>query len=178
MKSTKLFRGLVLGAVALGLAACQGNPGPTEISSSGPRYSTTTIDGVQLLNMPPGQRLTPAGITAKVIDSSGGFIEIDGGRLDIPAGALMLPTTITMIGKEAPHYRYKFGPSGLQFATPATLSIQVDAAALGVDPSRLKVAGSDDLGLQWTVIGGSYDPAQGAVVVPIEHFSQYWICLN
>ena len=171
------LRTLLLGLFGLALAACQDNPGPTA-EAGGARYQTTTIDGVALLNTLPGQRLAPAGIVTQVIGPEGGFIEVDGGRLDIPAGALAAPMLITEIGKEAPHYRYKFGPNGLQFAAPAMLTIQVDPAALGIDPSQVRVAGSDDLGLEWTVLGGTYDPALGAVVVPIEHFSQYALCID
>ena len=171
------LRALAIGLIGLAWA-CQGNPGPTDPAKSGPRYGTTTIDGVRLLNTAPSERLTPAALVTAVIGPEGGSLETDGGRLTIPAGALAVPVPIAMRGKEEPHYRYKFGPSGLQFSTPATLAIEVDPAALGVDPSRVKVAGSDDLGLQWSVIGGTYDPALGAVVVPIKHFSQYVLCIN
>jgi hypothetical protein len=171
-----------LRALAFGLCglawACQGNPGPMEVTNPGPRYGTTTIDGVQMLHTPPSHRLTPATTVSAVIGPEGGSIETDGGRLDIPAGALAVPMLIVEKGKEAPYYRYRFGPAGLQFATPATLTIQVDPAEVGVDPSRIKVAGSNDLGLEWTVIGGTYDPALGAVVVQIEHFSLYELCIN
>jgi len=170
------IRTLILGLMGLAFAACQDHPGPIGVSEAG--YETTVIDGVELLNTPPGHRLTPAGISTKIIGPEGGSIESDGGRLIIPAGALALPTPITEIGKEAPHYRYKFGPSGLQFATPATLVIEVDPAALGVDPSRLKIAGGNDLGTDWHVIGGTYDAGLGGVVVSVEHFSQYALCVD
>jgi hypothetical protein len=178
VKAKLSLRTLVLGLVGLGLAACQDNPGPT----AGPEVAqieTTTIDGVALLNTPPGRRLTPAGLVVKIIGPEGGFIETDGGRLTIPAGALSIPVEIVEKGKEAPHYRYRFGPAGLQFAIPATLTIQIDPTEHpGVDPATLRVAGSDDLGLQWTKLGGTYDSATGTVSVPIEHFSQYALCLD
>lgn len=167
------LRTLILGLVGLAFTACQDSPGPIALSE-GP--STTTINGVKLLNTPPGLRLAPAGIVTAVIGPAGGSIESDGGRLTVPAGALTLPTVITEIGKEAPHYRYRFGPSGLQFKKPATLAIEVDPAALGIDPDHIKIAGANDLGTDWQVIGGTYDPALGAVVVPVEHFSQYALC--
>lgn len=168
------LRTMFLGLVGLGFIACQGNPGPTAVSE-GARYETTTINGVQLLNTLPGQRLMTAGFAEAVIGPEGGSIEKDGGRLTIPAGALAAPVLIVEHGKEAPHYRYKFAPSGLQFATPAMLSIQLDE---GVDPSHVKIAGSDDLGLEWTVLGGTYDAATNTITVPIEHFSQYALCID
>jgi hypothetical protein len=120
----------------------------------------------------------PAEIAEAVIGPEGGSIEADGGRLTIPAGALLAPVLIVEKGKEAPQYRYRFGPSGLQFAVPATLLIMVNPAELGVDPAHIKIAGGDDLGLTWEVIGGTYDAALGGVVVPVQHFSQYSLCVD
>lgn len=173
------LRTLSLGLFALAFAACQGTPGPTDVSGSG--YETTTIDGVQLLNTPRSMRLRPAGLDMKVIGPAGGFVETDGGRLTIPAGALNFPVTIVEHGKEAPHYRYRFGPSGLQFNQPAMLAIEIDEDDLedmGIGTDRLRIAGGNDLGTDWSIIGGTYHPELGAVVVPIEHFSQYSLCVD
>lgn len=178
MKPSHLnLRTMVLGLVALGFVACQGSPGPTAVPE-GAGYETTTINGVQLLHTPPGQRLMTSAYAYAIIGPEGGTIEKDGGRLTIPAGALAAPVLIAEQGREAPHYQYRFGPSGLQFATPATLSIKINPAEFGIDPSLVKVAGSDDLGLWWTVLGGTYDPVTQTLNVPIHHFSQYALCID
>ena len=48
------------------------------------------------------------------------------------------------------------------------MALQVAAAFL--------FAGASDGGDDWVVIGGTYDPRKGAVVAPLQHFSQYALC--
>jgi hypothetical protein len=170
------LRTMILGLVALGFVACQGNPGPTAVPE-GARYDTTTINGVRLLLRPAGARLTPAAIVTEIIGADGGSISTDGGTLTIPAGALGVPELISMRGPEDNLWAYAFGPNGLQFEIPATLEIRL--GELGIDPSQLKAAGASDLGNDWQVIDESmYDPERGAVVAPIQHFSQYALCID
>src|SRR5262249_52155661 len=58
--------------------------------------------------------------------SPGGYVELNGFRVDIPAGALSSDTTITIdLPGDMPlakRVMADFGPVGLQFSTPATLS--------------------------------------------------------
>ncbi|MBW3660121.1 MAG: hypothetical protein KY397_00615 [Gemmatimonadetes bacterium] len=173
------LRSIIHGATALALAlvftACESDPGPTGVPQPAPR--TVTVNGVDLLVVPGGLKIASQTVVQK-IGPHGGSISVDGGRLDVPSGALVQEVSISMKGRETDQFRYKFGPSGLTFDTAATLTIQVDPEALGVDPARLAIAGASDEGNDWTVIGGAYDESLGAVVVPIEHFSLYAICLD
>lgn len=169
-----------LALLVFGLAACEvDQTGPTDVPVE-PRLQTVTIDGVDIVLHPGGNPLVPSGWVAKVIGPDGGSISTDGASLAIPPQALLLPTTIWMKGKYSPEWKYWFGPSGLRFQVPSRLDIVVDPALLSnVDPATLKIAGSDDLGLQWQVIEGSgYDSTRGVVSSPIHHFSQYALCIN
>ena len=163
---------------AFGLTACQ-DMGPTAVPrEEAGRAPTTTVNGVDLLNAPARALLHPASVGAAVIGPDGGSIEVDGARFTVPAGALSESVLITMHGKLNGQYRYKFGPNGLQFAAPATLTIPVDPAEAGIIAERLAVATASDDGDDWRVIGGAYDPATGTVSAPIHHFTQYALCQN
>jgi hypothetical protein len=167
---------LSLGALALGLAltACQdsGPVAPSDVQAS----RTETINGVRLLTAPQGLQL--AGTTTKTIGLLGGTIEMDGGRLSVPLGALLLPRQITMTGMMEGHYQYHFGPDGLQFLLPATLTIAADPAQLGIPPEQLAVAVASDQGNDWQVLGGVYNPVTHTISVQVHHFSQYALCQN
>lgn len=172
---------LALGA--LGLFGCQADSGgPLTVIDSNPAQhalQTVEVDGVNLVLRPGSHRLAPATVSVAVIGSGGGSISADSGTLFVPAGALSLPVTITMEGSTTDIWKYLFGPAGLGFAAPATLEIAVDPSMIDDDGVTLKVAGSDELGLEWEVIEGSYyDAARGVVSAPIHHFSQYAICIE
>jgi hypothetical protein len=169
-----------LGALiaVIGLAACD-QAGPIAVSrADDARSPTTRLNGVALVNAPPSARLHPASYGISFIGPEGGSIEVDGAQFTVPAGALSEPVAITMYGKLSGQYRYKFGPNGLHFAIPATLTIRIDPKAIGAVTDRLAVAVASDDGDDWRVIGGSYDPSVGAVSVPIHHFTQYALCQN
>lgn len=181
MRRTNWITQGMLALGALGLFGCQADTGGplTAVDSNPAQHAlqTVEVDGVQLVLKPGTRQLAPATISAVVIDESGGSISADSGTLFVPAGALPGPVTITMEGSTTDIWKYLFGPAGLGFAAPATLEIAVDPST--VDGVTLKVAGSDELGLEWTVIDGSYyDEARGVVVAPIHHFSQYAICVE
>lgn len=163
-------------AIVLVLTSCRAGPGPTGIADSGPR--TVRVNGVDLLVAPPGLR-PAAEVVTREIGVEGGAVVAGGGRLEVPAGALASTVSISMEGPVDSVLAYRFGPGGLTFSGGATLSISVDPAALGIDdPSRLKIAGASDSGVDWQVIGGAWDEATGTVVWEIEHFSIYGLCVD
>lgn len=168
-------RGAAALVLALALVGCESGTGPTGIPDRAPE--TVRFNGVDLLVIPGGLRVA-SGTVHQDIGIAGGSIAVDGGRLEVPAGALAGTVKISMKGREGDLFNYRFGPSGLTFITPATLSIAVDPEALGVDPARLKIAGASDTGDDWAVIGGAYDEATGTVVAPVEHFSIFGLCLD
>jgi hypothetical protein len=158
----------------LGLAACEGGEPTGPLNGA---LRAATINGVTLPPAPPAG-LQPAAIASRTIGPLGGSIEVDGGRLVVPPGALASPVEITMRGRLDGRYQYRFGPDGLQFAVPATLSIQVDLAGIGVAPERLAIAVASDAGYDWRIVGGIYDSMTGTVIAQVHHFTQYAICQN
>ena len=176
----KMLRTMAWGALLAGtlVAACR-DGGPTaEPRTDAMQSLTTTINGVELVLSPPSHRLTPAGAATAVIGPEGGTIQVEGARLTVPPGAVSQPVEFVARGRIGDQYVYRFGPNGLQFKVPATLSISVDPAQAGVDPARLAIAVSSDEASDWQIVGGVYDPTAQTVTAKIEHFTQYALCQN
>ena len=168
--------GVLIAAIVL--AACH-DAGPTDVPSADrPRSSVTRLNGVSLVNTSSAERLRPASLGIALIGPEGGSIEVDGARFTVPPGALSQPVWISMYGKLNDQYRFRFGPNGLRFAVPATLTIAVQPRAIGIETARLAVAMASDFQDDWRVIGGSYDPATESVSVAVHHFTQYALCQN
>lgn len=182
MRSIRTLNHGLLALAAVALLGCElDRSGPIGVPQApGPAsLQTVEVDGLRLVLKTPAHRLVPATVSAVLIGSAGGEISADAGTLTVPAGALTWPTTIVMEGSTTDIWKYLFGPAGLQFDVPATLEIAVDPSLVDADGVVLKVAGSDELGLEWEVIEGShYDAERGVVVAPIHHFSQYSLCVE
>jgi hypothetical protein len=126
---------------------------------------------------PGGSGIGAAGGTVTSTDGSA--------RLSIPAGALSSNVAITATPMTNPPAApglvtantYDFGPSGTQFALPATLRVTYQPSQLpsGVDPSALHLVVLD--GTVWDVVPGSAaDTTAHTVTGPINHFSSYGLC--
>lgn len=168
--------------VAAGLVACEAGPGPT----ANPRSpdlapAVVSVNGVQLLGAGSGRSMTLAsGAMETMTPGSGGRVQAGSGRLIVPPGALEKATTITMEALEGLE-GFAFGPDGLRFREPATLTISIDVAALrdaGIEPAELAIAGASDEADDWRMLGGSYDPASETVTVGLSHFSRYSLCIR
>lgn len=152
------------------------------VASSGGRADTAS------LRIP-----TPASVTTldgskartATVGAAGGRIETtDAGgtryRFDVPAGALLSPVAITMTPiRTIAGYPLSGGmiggvelaPSGLTFASPATLS---------VESTRQAAAGQRLAGISYVSSGGIPLPELAArtgstITLPIRHFSQYTV---
>ena len=143
--------GLLLLAFAAPLAACSSDD---DTNKGGQSTNTTT--------------------TKRISAAEGGSVSDPAGTatLDIPAGALAEDTDITL-AVSAPTSAtvssiYDFGPDGLTFLKPATLTIKVDAAAVGDKEVVLAV---EQGGKFVTLAGSSY--ADGVATAPVEHFSKF-----
>ena len=129
-------------------------------------------------NLPSGSvSETPVGDPVTVtVGPEGGEVAVtaDGvtWRLDVPAGALdsatpITATPVTLVDLDGPidgvGLGVAFAPSGLQFATPATLT------ATGYAPDELAVGfvWSDDGPVEWQVPGGTAD----TWTLQVPHFS-------
>ena len=91
----------------------------------------------------------------RIIASQGGFVELNGFRVDIPAGALPADTTVTIdlptdnvLGKRV---IAEFGPHGVQFNTPVTLTFPLGGVLL--NGGSVEVARWENGG--WTSLGGT-----------------------
>ena len=114
-----------------------------------------------------------------VIQSADGEVQ-----LDIPANSVPEPSIITIIAAQASDLptpaqeitgtAFEFGPDGLTFATPATLTIKYDRA--NTDPleaRRLRLHKLFPTG--WQLVGSAVDTANAEVSGPISGFSIYAI---
>lgn len=105
--------------------------------------------------------------------SEGGSVEVNGFRVDIPAGALPadtlitidLPTDVTL----AQHVLAEFGPHGIQFNEPVTISFPLEGVALPTGP--VEVRRWENGG--WTSLGGSANPDGKSFSSTTPHFSTY-----
>lgn len=200
MKST-LRRIGFLAAVVSVMAACSGEPttAPAATSPQAPVAQTPSapqaglvdglVGGLLNLNLVANlQRTTPlaSSITvSQTIGSGGGTLSIPaaGVTVTVPAGALSAPTVITMTARAGSAVAYDFGPHGITFAKPLSLSQKLsgtNASLLSVpflklgyysDPSLLGTVTS----LVSELIGGSTNLLTWTYTAPIKHFSGYVI---
>lgn len=164
-------------AVLFALAGCSDRAGTPLSPGTAPAAllgdTPLDLDGVlQFVTLPD---LTGARTAGKRIRAStGGFVELEGFRVDIPAGALPADTvvTITLPGDPVLGKRVvaEFGPHGIQFATPVTLTFPLQGVALplGVVP---EVGRWENGG--WTSLGGTVSPNGKRLSSTTPHFSTY-----
>jgi hypothetical protein len=130
-----------------------------------------------------GEPKTAAGddVAQTVTAAEGGTVASPSGdaSLAIPAGALPADTEITIEGldatglptpKDLGSAAYEFGPDGLQFAVPVTLSLNLS----GKVPSEKKAVLAVLDGDKWVEVAGSSE-RDGVVSGPVTHFSTYVI---
>lgn len=126
------------------------------------------------------------------VDDAGGSVDAGGGSdaggatLAVPAGAVPAGTTITAVPVDAatvvdgaiPGTGWEFGPDGLTFASPATLTLAYDGADLpaGADPSALVMVRASGTTLEQ--LGGvTVDETAGTVQASVPGFSGFALCL-
>lgn len=79
---------------------------------------------------------------SRVIDASGGTIELGGHRLDVPAGAVDGAVEFTMALLPARMLKVRIqanGQGSFAFKVPATLTLSYARCGAAVDPSRLRI---------------------------------------
>jgi len=126
--------------------------------------------------------------------ASGGILEIPGkARLDVPAGALARDTLITITPADLPAgqdpkiqgfpalqlgtTRYEMKPDGLQFNSPATLTLgyvesEFDFSTQGEEMLRIY---SSQTGGPWNDEGGTVDVQANTVTTQISHFTLFTV---
>ncbi|HEU4560973.1 MAG TPA: hypothetical protein VFS20_24185 [Longimicrobium sp.] len=107
-----------------------------------------------------------------IVASEGGFVELQGFRVDIPAGALPYSTTVTIDLPDdavlAKRVMAEFGPHGIQFNQPVTLSFPLTNVLLGgpVEVARWENG-------QWVGLGGWLGAGGTRLYGTTPHFSYY-----
>lgn len=115
----------------------------------------------------------PAQQVERVIGPAGGTIQIGPHRLSIPSNALSAPTVISAELPSDPVSSVRFGPAGLQFAQPATLTLSyAHCNGLGLLLPK-RIAYTTDLLAIITYLLSTDDPLARKVSAPLDHFSRY-----
>src|SRR5260370_23492230 len=173
MKAVRLFI-IALLVGGLGLVSACGDHMPTAPEPSAPSASLL------------GWLLAPTGLltcsnlpydsTTQTIGIGGGSLSVGPHTLIIPPGALSKPTAITMVlptglGVNA----VKFKPAGLQFRTPAPLTMRyANCSLLGkLLPKRFAYT-TDNLQILYYLLSLA-NLLTKAVTGPVNHFSAYVI---
>lgn len=136
--------------------------------------STTEIDLTGVLEFAALPDLSSARHAEKYIRAAeGGFVELNGFRVDIPAGALPADTLVTIdlpsdavLGKRV---LAEFGPHGVQFSAPVTLSFPLSGVQL--PGSGIEVARWENNA--WKSLGGSVSASGDRLFGETPHFSTY-----
>ena len=162
---------LALAAAASMVAGCTDRSvAPLSPPAAPARTVSVDLSGLlQFISLPD---LTTPRHAEKLIDAStGGYVELNGFRVDIPAGALSSNTTITIdlpsdpvLGKRV---MADFGPEGLQFNTPVTLSFPLTGVLLNGNPIQVSRWETD----HWVGLGGWVAGTRLYGTTP--HFSRY-----
>jgi hypothetical protein len=176
----KPLRRALLPMIALGFAACQGEPGPVNIEDQSPAF--VEVNGVKLVTLQPGRSLEPAdgGAVQRVQRNQGATLDTGDATLTIMPGSMQNTATVWMQPDDSSGLvQFIFGPSGTTFNPAATL--RISASRANIDPAQrylLKIAGASDGADDWTLVGGVYDPVTDTVTAPISHFSRYALCVE
>lgn len=120
-------------------------------------------------------------VASLTLDRAGGTFVHGSVSLVVPEGALSGPTTITLKEVEGPPHgavgsAWEFGPDGLLFRIPATLTVAYDPGSLppGIEASSLRLAVRD--GPRWRALERpGREGAEEQVVGTVLHFSTYGI---
>jgi len=126
----------------------------------------------------------PYGATEDVVATDGGTVTNDAGtaEVDIPAGALPQNTTITI----EPHsqyvlqdeygeiigLQYEFGPSGITFNEPTTITLCYDPTIV-LEPWLVDIYYYSEVNDLWEPIGATLDMINNCFHIEITHFSTF-----
>lgn len=104
----------------------------------------------------------------------GGTVSLLEMTLQVPPMSLNKNTNITVEMPDPELYLYDFGPDGLQFNVPATITISYDNADLsGRNESNIRLAWWDENSQKWVDMPCTVDYSANTVTGTIEHFSSY-----
>lgn len=157
------------------LAGCsEGTRNPLSPEAEPSRSLTAGVDVSSLLRFAGTPDLSGTRHVEKRIRAAeGGFVELNGFRVDIPAGALPNDTVVTIDLPSDPvlagRVVAEFGPHGIRFNKPVTLSFPLTGVVLTGQP--IQVARWETGA--WTPLGGNVDAAGTVLSSTTPHFSMY-----
>lgn len=168
---------LSLAALLAGLAGCSElveAPLSPEATRPAAVLSASEIDVTGVLEFATLPDLTGKRSVSQLIRASeGGSVELHGFRVDIPAGALPQDTVITIdlprdevLGKRV---IAEFGPHGIQFEQPVTLTFPLEGVLWLGDPIEVGRWEND----AWTSLGGTVSADGKSLSSTTPHFSAY-----
>jgi hypothetical protein len=176
----------LIGALALTLAACSTDVGPSapgapDVTAAQPANDllgvggtlsgvTGTVSNLLLYRCPTDG----FGSVTELVGPAGGTIKVGPHSLIIPAGALSGNVAITATAPAGQYVRVDFQPQGLRFRTAATLRLSY-AHCEGLPPLLPKVAYVNDLLSILEVLPSLNDLANERVTAKVRHFSGYAI---
>ncbi|HUL04145.1 MAG TPA: hypothetical protein VLV16_13070 [Gemmatimonadales bacterium] len=144
MKTTRPFLCALAAALALATASCGDSTpaGPASIGTPQPALIGSLVQRLGLLKCTP----LPYDSVTQTVGWDGGIIHVGPHTLSIPAGALRAPVTITAVVRSDTVNAVRFGPEGLTFQQPASLTMSYGNCSLvtWLLPKRIAYA-SDDL---------------------------------
>jgi len=172
MKSTRLAQSVLVGCVLIALSCRE--PSPTGIDAttappSGDLLGTSLMSRIGLLSCTP----LPADSASQTIGAEGGVLQVGPHTLSIPAGALDTAVTLTAVAPSATVNSVQFGPQGLTFQQPATLTMSyANCRGLALGWSK-RIAYTTDVLEILEYLSSVDDKGDQAVSAPIDHFSTY-----
>ena len=167
MKAPRTALCALLAALALTVASCD-NSTPTGPTPD-PSILGNLGGGLGLVRCSP----LPYDSVTQTVGSAGGTIHVGPHVLTIPAGALENPVTITAVAPSDTVNAVRFGPAGLTFDRPASLTLSYTNCSLVARllPKRIAYV-SDDLHILEYLLSLDILSLR-KVSGPLHHFSVY-----
>lgn len=162
-----------LAAAACVLAGCTDRSTTPLAPPAGPgRTVGVDLSGLLLFAGAPSLA-APHHAEKRILAAAGGYVELNGFRVDIPAGALPGDTTVTIDlptdNLLAKRVYAEFGPHGLQFNQPVTLSFPLTNVLLNGGPIQVSRWEAD----HWVGLGGWLSAGGTRLNGTTPHFSAY-----
>ncbi len=169
---------MVVVAVVLLVAACGGGEGGGETSADTPTDSTNDrVGGADIEDTGGTDSGGDTVIEATIVGPEGGTVDLPGGgTLVIPEGALAEDVEITVAAIEDPESElfmvvgpfYEFGPEGLVFSMPATVTVPYDPGAVPPDGAVVLAWSS---GGGWEFLTAMVEEGE-MISAQLDHFSE------
>jgi hypothetical protein len=169
-----LFAALTLGA------GCTSSEGPVGPSAAAPAQAPELllgglVDGTVSKVLSITDLLTcsplPYATTTRTIGRDGGVVTVGQYSLKIPAGALKTDVQIRAEQMSGTVNSVRFSPEGLQFASPATLTMGYKNCSLVLLPKRIVY--TSELLKVLDILRSQDLLGPKTVTAPIDHFSRY-----